>query len=112
LVVREPKCGKSREVLLHTSALEALRCYADRRDRLCTRPLAPSFYVSTRGTRSLHTSAYPTFRSLVGEVDLGALPGPATPRVHRLRHYVDGGVMCPVGLLLQVGTAPVVFSGA
>src|ERR1019366_6849425 len=24
-------------------------------------------------------------------------------RLHDVRHYVDGGVMCPVGLLLQVG---------
>ena len=33
-------------------------------------------------------------------------------RAPEKRHYVDGGVMCPVGLLLQVGTVPVVISGA
>jgi hypothetical protein len=28
------------------------------------------------------------------------------------RHYVDGGVMCPVGVSLLVGAAPVAFSSA
>jgi hypothetical protein len=28
------------------------------------------------------------------------------------RHYVDGGVMCPVGAFVLVGAVRVVFSGA
>ena len=86
LVVRESKYNKSREVLLHKSTLAALRCYAATRDRLCPRPVAPSFFVSTRGTRLLHVTVYPGFRALVRQAGLGGIAGPSRPKLHSFRH--------------------------
>ena len=86
LVVRESKYNKSREVLLHNSTLAALRRYAVTRDRLCPRPLAPSFFVSTRGTRLLHVTVYPGFRALVRQAGLGDISGPSRPKLHSFRH--------------------------
>ena len=86
LVVRESKYNKSREVLLHKSTLAALRRYAATRDRLCPRPVAPSFFVSTRGTRLLHVTVHPGFRALVRQAGLGDISGPSRPKLHSFRH--------------------------
>jgi integrase len=86
LVVRESKYNKSREVLLHKSTLAALRRYASTRDRLCPWPVAPSFFVSTRGTRLLHVTVYPAFRSVVRQAGLGDISGPSRPKLHSFRH--------------------------
>jgi len=86
LTVRDSKYGKSREVLLHQSTVEALRSYGERRDRLCPRPQAPSFFLSTRGTRLIHSTIYPTFRTLVGQAGLAQRSSSRRPRVHDLRH--------------------------
>ena len=86
LLVREPKFNKSRVVLLHKSTLSALRRYASTRDRLCPRPSAPSFFVSTRGTRLLHVTVYPGFRALVRQAGLGGISGPSRPKLHSFRH--------------------------
>jgi integrase len=86
LVVRESKFNKSRVVLLHKTTLAALRRYASTRDRLCPRPSAPSFFVSTRGTRLLHVTVYPGFRALVRQAGLGGISGPSRPKLHSFRH--------------------------
>jgi integrase len=86
LVVREPKYGKSREVLVHTTTLDALRCYATTRDRLSPRPSAPSFFVSTRGTRLLHTTVYPAFRALADQAGLVGPSSTRRPTLHGFRH--------------------------
>jgi integrase/recombinase XerD len=46
--VRGTKFGKSREVPLHSSTVEALVAYAHRRDRLCPRPREQAFFISPR----------------------------------------------------------------
>ncbi|HMK97337.1 MAG TPA: tyrosine-type recombinase/integrase [Acidimicrobiales bacterium] len=81
LVVRESKYNKSREVLLHKSTLKALRAYSVTRDRLCPYPLAPSFFVSTRGTRLLQVTVHPAFRALARQAGLGD-----RPKLHSFRH--------------------------
>jgi integrase/recombinase XerD len=101
LTVGDSKYGKSREVLLHQTTVDALRSYNERRDRLCSRPQAPSFFISTRGTRLVHSSIYPTFRTLLGQAGLAQRSSSRRPRVHDLRHsfavstllgwYGDGG---------------------
>ena len=101
LCVRDSKFGKSREVLVHASTLEALRAYSQRRDQLCAHPSAPSLFVSTRGTRLLHTAIYPAFRQLLGLAGIQERSPSCRPRVHGLRHsfavstllswYRDGG---------------------
>jgi integrase len=99
LRVRSSKFNKSREVLLHPSTLQALKAYSGQRERLSPCPSAPSFFVSTRGTRLLHATVYPTFRGLLRRVF-----GEDTScrrRIHDFRHafavntllawYRDGG---------------------
>ena len=97
LIIREAKFNKSREVLLHSSTITALGTYAAKRDLLCPHPSVPSFFVSTRGTRLLHSGVEPTFRGLVAK----AIPSPQHCHIHALRHtfavntllrwYRDGG---------------------
>jgi integrase/recombinase XerD len=101
LVVADSKFGKSRQVFLHPSTVAALRRYERRRDRWCPAPAAPSFFVSTRGTRlDVHNITH-TFADLVNDAGIQAPPGRRRPRMHDLRHaftvatlldfYRDGG---------------------
>lgn len=85
LLVRRSKFGKSRQVPLQESTLQALQHYARRRDKLCPHPSSESFFVSLRGTRIIYECVWPTFRMLCDRAGVGA--GAAHPaRVHDLRH--------------------------
>lgn len=86
LCVRQTKFGKTREVALHPSTVEALRSYAHRRDQLCTRPLTASFFVSLSGNRLSHSGVQPAFRVLLGRAGLDRAPEERRPRLHDLRH--------------------------
>ena len=68
LTVRDSKFGKSREVLLHPSAVRALDDYGELRDRLCPHPKERSFFITTRGTRLCHPTIYVPFRALLDQV--------------------------------------------
>jgi integrase/recombinase XerD len=101
LVIADSKFGKSRRVFLHRSTIAALRRYEQRRDRWCPAPAAPSFFVSTRGTRLDAHNITHTFADLVNDAGIQAPPGRRRPRMHDLRHaftvatllefYRDGG---------------------
>lgn len=85
LLVRESKFGKSRHVPVLACTAAALQRYAQLRDELCTNPVAPSFFVSMRGTRMIYAVVQQIFRRLCDAADIGA--GSAThPRIHDLRH--------------------------
>ncbi len=86
LTVRNSKYGKSREILLHSSTVTALKAYSAQRDRLSRFPSAPSFFVSSRGTRLCHETVQPTFRQLVRRAGLEQPSGSPQPRVHGFRH--------------------------
>ena len=86
LRVHKSKFGKSREVPLHASTVEALRAFADRRDRLCPRPSSSSFFVSTTGARLGHPVVQPAFRELLRRAGLDQAPTLRRPRLHDLRH--------------------------
>jgi integrase len=86
LQIRDTKFGKSREVPLHTSTAEALAAYARRRDRLCPRPVAPAFFVSTAGTRLLYCNVHVTWLKLVRRAGLKPRSTSCRPRPHDLRH--------------------------
>jgi integrase/recombinase XerD len=101
LTVRDSKFGKSREVLLHLSTVQALRDYAELRDQLCPHPAAASFLITTRGTRLCHPTIYAPFRALLVQAGIThPVPGRHV-RAHDLRHsfavntllgwYRDGG---------------------
>ena len=86
LTVRNSKYGKSREVLVHSSTLDALRAYDRQRDRLTPQRPARSFFVSTRGTRLSHETVQPTFRQLLPRAGLEQPSGGPQPTIHGLRH--------------------------
>jgi integrase len=86
LTVRNSKFGKSREVPLHPTTVEALQLYARLRDQLFPRPIAPSFFVSTRGTRLIYNCFHITFLELVRQACLPRRSPSCRPRPHDLRH--------------------------
>jgi len=101
LTVRDSKFGKSREVLLHPSTVDALKAYAEIRDRLCPRPKERSFFITTRGTRPCHPTIHQPFRALLDQAGVSHPSPPRRVRIHDLRHsfavktlldwYRDGG---------------------
>jgi integrase len=86
LTVRDSKFGKSREVPLHPSTVDALQVYAQLRDQLRPRPAAPSFFVSMAGTRLLYNCFSSTFHELVQRAGLQRRSASCRPRPHDLRH--------------------------
>ena len=101
LTVRESKYGKSREVLMHLSTVEALTGYLEQRDQLSPAASAPSLFASMRGTRLAHETVQPTFRGLLRQAGLKPASPSCRPRIHSFRHsfavntligwYRDGG---------------------
>jgi integrase/recombinase XerD len=84
LLIRESKFGKSRQVPVHASTLNALAVYATQRDQLQP-TLQPSFFVSSRRTRLCYQVVCQTFRTLVDAANIGT-ESTATPTLHGLRH--------------------------
>jgi integrase len=86
LRIHDSKFGKSREVLIHETTLQALDRYLERRDQLRPTGDPQSLFISSRGTRLCHPTIYHTFHVLLRDADL-ARPSPQRqPRVHDLRH--------------------------
>jgi integrase/recombinase XerD len=86
LLVRDTKFGKTREVPLHPSTIDALVAYGRHRDQLCPRPRDPSFFVSPAGTRVLYCNAHLAWLDLVRRAGLQPRSASCRPRPHDLRH--------------------------
>ncbi|MGH9137868.1 MAG: tyrosine-type recombinase/integrase [Acidimicrobiales bacterium] len=86
LHIRQTKFGKSRQVPLHPSTVDALADYARRRDELCPRPRDPSFFVSVAGTRVLYCNFHLGWLDLVRRAGLQPRSERCRPRPHDLRH--------------------------
>ena len=84
LVIRKTKFGKSREVPLHASTVQALERYRRERDRVVSRRRSPSFFVSTAGTRLFYQNVHELFLRLVYAAGLGDRR--PRPTIHDLRH--------------------------
>ena len=84
LLIREAKFDRARLVPLHPSAVDALRAYAARRDRLCPVPRVGTFFLSSVGTALLANGVQHTFRGLTQA--LGLRTATVRPRLHDLRH--------------------------
>ena len=84
ITVREAKFARSRLVPLHPSTTDALRSYADRRDRLCPKVISPAFFLSTAGTAPSYGSVLWAFVRLT--TAMGLRTATARPRIHDLRH--------------------------
>ena len=88
LHIRHGKCGKSRYVPVHPSAVVALRKYTMARNRLFPAPLIPAFFLSERGRRITAQTARYTFAKLSQRLGL-RVPAKGSgrgPRLHCLRH--------------------------
>jgi site-specific recombinase XerD len=89
LHIRQGKCGKSRYVPVHPSTVEALKGYAEARDRLLPAPPTPAFFLSEHGRRITKRAAEYTFALLSQQIGL-RVPAKRRsgrgPRLHDLRH--------------------------
>jgi integrase len=86
LIVRKGKFGKSRELPLHPSTVDALRNYLRRSDRPRPAARTPALLVSTAGTRLLYPNVQCTFRQLVHRAGLKPRSASCRPRLHDHRH--------------------------
>ena len=86
LVVRDTKFGKSREIVLHPSTLNALHDYDHRRRSLLSRPRTPAFFVSTVGTRLIYNNVHAVFHGLTKVAAVSPRSEYCRPRIHDLRH--------------------------
>ena len=86
LTIRGAKFGKSRLVPLHPTAQQALRQYADIRDRIYPRPQTQAFLVSARGVRLLDCTVRWTFNRLSRKTGLRGPSDRYGPRLHDFRH--------------------------
>ena len=85
LVVRQTKFGKSREIPLHPSTVEALGRYARSRDRLLPIQYSSCLFLSQKGTPLIYANVHLRFRRLIDRAGL-ANRSPRRPRIHDLRH--------------------------
>jgi integrase len=85
LLIRRSKFGKSRQVPLQPSTLDALERYAHRRHQLYPQPTTDGLFVSLHGTRVIYETVWPTFRMLREHSGVGA-DATVTPRLHDFRH--------------------------
>lgn len=86
LAVRDSKAGKSRDVPLDDSTRNALGAYAALRDRTFQRPVQPSFFVSTTGTRLRSSNLGAVFKALLAQAGIPTRRGQRRPRLGDLRH--------------------------
>lgn len=86
LTIRDSKFGKSRQVPVHTTTIQGLRGYQQRRDELQPAPSTPGFFVSTRGTRLDAHNLSHTFADLVAAAGIRVALSRRRPRLHDLRH--------------------------
>lgn len=86
LRVTEGKFGKSREVPLAPSTVEAPGRFTAVRDQLCPAPRHDSFFCSTAGTRLTYTRVRQTFAGLCQRAGVAARSPRCRPRLHDFRH--------------------------
>jgi integrase/recombinase XerD len=78
------KLERARAVPLHPTTVQALQRYAKTRARLCPRPSASTFLVSSIGTRLDRSEVAKTLRKLT--TALGLRTDTVHPTAHHLRH--------------------------
>ena len=90
LVVRQSKFGRSREVPLHDSSIDALHEYAEARNERFPSPRSRSFLVSWSGGRLSYGAMRGHFKRMVAVAGVVARSSRCRPRLH---DYADLGVM-------------------
>ncbi|MDN5872519.1 MAG: tyrosine-type recombinase/integrase [Nitrococcus sp.] len=93
--VIEGKFGKSRQIPLAPSSVEALGRFAAIRDQLLSGPGQDSFFASTTGTRLTYARVRQTFAGLCQQAGVVATSPRCRPRLHDLRHrYAVSTLLC------------------
>ncbi len=85
LLIRGAKFGKSRQIPLHPSTMNALALYVRFRDHQIPAVRSPAFFLSTAGTRIHHQNFHHRYLHLLKESGL-ASKQTCRPRLHDLRH--------------------------
>jgi integrase/recombinase XerD len=85
IVIRNAKFGKSRQLVIHSTAAAALAGYAQTRKEHCPQPASSAFFVSTKGTRLHYPNVAALFRRLAAQAGLADRDG-RSPTFHGLRH--------------------------
>ena len=86
LQVRSAKFGKSRQLPLHETTVDALDDYLQLRGRLCRDVRSSALLVSNIGTRLDYRYVSKTFRQLADRAGLVPRSPSCRPRPHSLRH--------------------------
>jgi len=86
LTIRSSKFGKSRLVPLHTSTVEVLTNYLDRRHNVFGECPEQPVFLSTRGTPLSSGQTLDTFQRLMASIGVGTRADGRRPHVHDLRH--------------------------
>lgn len=86
LLIRHGKFGKTRQLWVHPTAVQALQCYQQRRDELIAEPRSEAFLLSSTGTRLHYYNVQETFHRLAGRCGLKPRSPRCRPRIHDLRH--------------------------
>jgi integrase/recombinase XerD len=86
LVVRQSKFRKSRLVPVHSSTLDRLRQYQEKRARIYPTPKTSAFFVSETGQRLPYRTVNGLFRRLCARLRLQGSSTSRKPRIHDFRH--------------------------
>ena len=86
LTIHNSKFGKSRELPLHPTTVDAVHRYLCRHDRPRSAASTAAVFVSIVGTRLLYCNVQHTFSQLVHRAGLEARSASCRPRLHDLRH--------------------------
>lgn len=86
LLVRQGKFDKTRELALHPTTVDALRCYQRLRDRVAPDTGTTALLVSTAGTRLIYCNVHHAFHRLVRMAGITPRSASCRPRIHDLRH--------------------------
>ena len=86
VTIRDAKFGKSRELVLHPTTIDALRDYVDRRRYVAPKPRSGPFLVSTVGARLEYINVQRIFHRLTRLAGLVPRSARCRPRLHDLRH--------------------------
>jgi integrase/recombinase XerD len=107
--VRDTKFGKGRDLVVSASTRDALADY--RSHRASRHTTTQRLFVSLAGTGVDYSNFSRTFRRAVTAAGVGAQAA-TRPRIHDLRHYADGWVMCPAVTFPLAGAAELVLQSA
>lgn len=86
ITIRATKFGKSRQVPVTATTIDALGAHIDVRDKAHPSPVCPRVFVSGAGTPLAYSHFCLTFRRAIDRAGIGDPAPVLRPRIHDLRH--------------------------